>query len=102
MFTANELLTALSRTKQSAKVKVVALDGSHVLMSPAQASAIAANSTDWEGFGRKRSISSIRRINTRARKPDPVWQTCWRTAEAAVLPPTPEYFLGMRSCVVTR
>lgn len=99
MFTANDLITALSRTKPTAKVKVVALDGSHVLMSPAQASALAANSTDWEGFGRKRSISSIRRVNHQARKPDPVADlNCWRVSRAAVLPPPPEYFIGMRTC----
>lgn len=95
MFTLAELFTALSRTKRA--VKVVAIDGTFVFMSPAQASAIAANSKDWEGFGTKRKINSIRRLDTAARKPDPVYEPCWRNNEAAVLPPSPEWFLGMRS-----
>lgn len=100
MFTATELITALARTKRA--VKIVALDGSFVFASPTQAAAIARDSADWEGFGTKRKINSIRRADTSERKPDPVWTECWRNSQAAVLPPSPEYFLGLRSCVVTR
>lgn len=97
MYTADELTRALSRTKLTAKVKVVALDGSHVLMNPAEASSLVSNATDWEGFGTGHNIRSIRRVNRQVRKPDPVWAACWRNMQAAVLPPAPEWFLGMRS-----
>jgi len=101
MLTSQALLTALARTKRA--VMVVALDGTRQLLEPAQAAQLVRDSPDWHGRGTKRKVSLISRLRPAADvKPDPVWSACFRNSEAAVLPPPPEYFLGMRSCVVSR
>lgn len=69
-------------------------------MGPLQAADIVSGRDDYQGRGTKRKVSRISRVIQRAaEKPDPVWEGWggWRTCEAAVLPPAPEYFLGMKS-----
>jgi len=95
MLTGELLLTALNRTKRT--VRVVALDGSHVDMTAAQAMVIVRNSDEYVGHGTKRKCGLVKRVGAQSRKADPIWTSCWRTMHAAVLPPPPEYFLGMRS-----
>ncbi len=92
MLTGRELLTALCRTKRP--VEVIALDGTRQLLEPAQAADLVAGALDWQGRGTKRKISQMRRLLPKpAVRPDPVADlTCWRLNEAAVLPPSPEWF----------
>jgi len=91
-----ELLTALYRTKRP--VLVVALDGCEKLLEPLLAADIVNGTEDWQGRGTKRKVSRISRVKPRPEeKPDPVWSSCWRTMHAAVLPPSPEWFAGMKS-----
>lgn len=90
MLTGTTLITALNRTKRT--VRVVALDGSYQEMPAAQVILIVRDSDEYVGHGTKRKCGLVKRVGAQSRKPDPVWASCWRTMQAAVLPPAPEYF----------
>jgi hypothetical protein len=87
------LLVALRRTTKPVKV----IDHGRVTaeLTPAQALELVTGRTHWHGCGTKRKISAIE-----FRPPLPqrsVWQECWRTVEAAVLPPSIDWLLSRRA-----
>lgn len=94
MLTGTALITSLNRTKRL--VRIVALDGTYRDLSAAEVIQIVRDSDEYAGYGTKRKCGLVKRIGAQSRRPDPVWQSCWRTMRgAAILPPTPEWFAAV-------
>jgi hypothetical protein len=89
MLTGLDLQVSLRRT--SSKVRVYALDGTYREMSGEQAASVVRDSEEYEGHGTKRRCKLVKRVGAK-RRDDPVWQACFRTMSAAVLPPSPDWF----------
>ena len=89
------LLTALSRTKATRKVTVLDERGSILSVMPVS-QAIDLVMADEDGYergkGTRRRVDSIRK-----RSRPMVWQKSYRTTEAAVCPPSPEYIRSRRT-----
>jgi hypothetical protein len=88
LLSSQALLEALHKTSRPIRLRESEREQS---IAPETAIAFAISGT-WEGKtkgkGEARRVVWIRRLDTR---PPAVFQICYRTAEAATLPPTPEY-----------
>jgi hypothetical protein len=85
----DQLLDALQQTKK--QVKVFEFNSRDFIFVSATTALALAASGDYQGGGNLRRCRYLRPISAPRPSPTTVWQECFRTTKAAVLPPSPEF-----------
>lgn len=83
----NQVLTALLATRHP--IKLLSSDNVLIrMLTPAEAS-LCYLTTGCDVLGNTRRVKALRERETHG---EAKWQHCYRTTEAAVLPPSPDYW----------
>lgn len=86
------LLRTTLALRDHQQVKIVNATGRVIRRVSAITALFLACSSDYEWQGGAKRVKAMRSL-----RPEMPYLPCWRNQEAAVLPPSPEWFAGMRS-----
>jgi len=84
----DQTLLRATLSKQEQQVKI--LEGGKIRRVSARAALFLACSSDYEFQGNAKRIKAMRSL-----RPEMPYIECWRNQEAAVLPPSPEWFAAV-------